>query len=46
LRASRPDALGLAYQGFALGEVLGRQPPSGPLILLGDRPCKVKPGGK
>jgi hypothetical protein len=36
-RASRPDALGLAYRGFVLGEVLGRRPPSGPLILPGDR---------
>jgi hypothetical protein len=41
-RASRPDALGLAYQGFVVGEVLGRRPPSGPLTLLGDRTSKVK----
>ena len=27
-RASRPDALGLAYQGLVLGEVQGRQPSS------------------
>jgi predicted RecB family nuclease len=45
-RASRPDALGLACQGLVLGEVQGRQPPSGTLILLGDRACKVKLTGK
>jgi predicted RecB family nuclease len=45
-RASRPDALGLAYQGLVLGEVQGRQPSSGTLILLGDRPSKVKLAGK
>src|SRR6516165_5899591 len=45
-RASRSDVLGLAYQGLVLGEVQGRQPPSGTLILLGDRPCKVKLAGK
>ncbi|MFI5387199.1 MAG: IS66 family transposase [Fimbriimonadales bacterium] len=45
-RASRPDVLGLAYQGLVLGEVQGRQPSSGTLILLGDRPCKVKLAGK
>ena len=28
-RASRPDTLGLAYQGLVLGEVQGRQPSSG-----------------
>jgi predicted RecB family nuclease len=45
-RASWPDTLGLAYQGLVLGEVQGRQPPSGTLILLGDRPSKVKLAGK
>lgn len=45
-RASRQDILGLAYQGFVLGEVQGRQPPPGTLVLLGDRPCKVKMAGK
>ena len=45
-RASRPDALGLAYQGLVLGEVQGRQPSSGTLVLLGDRPGKVKLAGK
>lgn len=41
-RASRPDALGLAYQGLVLGEVQGSQPSSGTLVLLGDRSSKVK----
>lgn len=41
-RVSRPDALGLAYQGFVLGEVQGRQPASATLVLLGDRPSQVK----
>jgi predicted RecB family nuclease len=45
-RASRPDALGLAYQGLVLGEVQGRQPSSGTLVLLDDRPCRVKLAGK
>ena len=45
-RASRPDALGLAYQGLVLGEVQGRQPSSGTLVLVGDRPSKVKLAGK
>jgi predicted RecB family nuclease len=45
-RASRPDTLGLAYQGFVLGEVQGRQPSSGTVVLLGDRPGKVKLAGK
>jgi predicted RecB family nuclease len=45
-RASRPDAVGLAYQGLVLGEVQGRQPSSGTLVLLGDRPGKVKLAGK
>jgi predicted RecB family nuclease len=45
-RASRPDALGLAYQGLVLGEVQGRQPSSGTLVLLGDRSGKVKLSGK
>jgi predicted RecB family nuclease len=41
-RASRRDVLGLAYQGLVLGEVQGRQPSSGTLVLAGDRPTKVK----
>ena len=45
-RASRSDTLGLAYQGFVLGEIQGRQPSSGTLVLLGDRRCKVKLVGK
>jgi predicted RecB family nuclease len=45
-RASRPDVLGLAYQGLVLGEVQGRQPSLGTLVLLGDRPSKVKLVGK
>lgn len=45
-RVSRPDALGLAYQGFVLGEVQGRQPASATLVLLGDRPSKVKLASK
>jgi hypothetical protein len=32
-RASRPDTLGLAYQGLVLGEVQGRQPSLGTLVL-------------
>jgi hypothetical protein len=39
-RASRPDTLGLAYQGLALGELQGRQPSSGTLVLFGNRPGK------
>lgn len=45
-RASRPDTLGLAYQGLVLGEVQGRLPSSGTLVLLGDRRSKVKLVGK
>ncbi len=45
-RASRPDTLGLAYQGLVLGEVQGRQPSSGTLVLLDDRRGKVKLVGK
>jgi predicted RecB family nuclease len=45
-RASRPDALGLVYQGLVLGEVQGRPPSSGTLVLLGNRPSKVKLAGK
>ena len=45
-RVSRPDALGMAYQGFVLGEVQGRQPSFGTLVMLGDRPSKVKLAGK
>jgi predicted RecB family nuclease len=41
-RASRPDTLGLAYQGFVLGEVQRRLPAFGTLVLLGDRTSKVK----
>ncbi len=41
-RASRPDTLGLAYQGLVLGEAQGRQPASGTLIRLGSHPCKVQ----
>lgn len=40
-RVARPDALGLVYQGLVLGEVQGRQPSSGTLVLVGDRPSKV-----
>ena len=45
-RASRSDALGLAYQGLVIGEVQGRQPSSGTLVLVGDRPGKVKLASK
>src|SRR5258708_7115782 len=45
-RASRPDALGLAYQGLVLGEGQGRPPSSGTLVLLGDRPINVKLAGR
>jgi predicted RecB family nuclease len=45
-RALRSDALSLAYAGLVLGEVQGRQPPLGTLVLLGDRPSKVKLAGK
>jgi predicted RecB family nuclease len=45
-RASRPDTFGLAYQGVVLGELQGRQPAAGRLVLLGDRPIKVKLAGK
>jgi predicted RecB family nuclease len=45
-RASRPDALGLVYQGLVLGEVQGRPSSSGTLVLLGNRPSKVKLAGK
>jgi predicted RecB family nuclease len=45
-RASRPDTLGLAYQGIVLGELQGRQPSSGTLVLFGNRPGKVKLAGK
>jgi predicted RecB family nuclease len=41
-RASRTDALGLAYQAFVLGEVQSRLPASGTLVLLGDQLSKVK----
>ena len=45
-RASRTDALGLAYQGLVLGEVQGRQPASGTLIRLGGHPSKVQLASK
>ena len=41
-RASRTDAIGLAYRGLVLGDVQGRQPSAGTLVRLGVRPCKVK----
>lgn len=45
-RASRSDIVGLTYQGVVLGEVQGRQPSSGTLVLLGDCPSKVNLVGK
>jgi predicted RecB family nuclease len=45
-RATRPDALGLAYQGLVLGEAQGRQPSSGTLVLLDGRTSKVSLAGK
>jgi predicted RecB family nuclease len=45
-RASRPDALGLTYHGLVLGEVQGRLPSSGTLVLLGGHASKVKFAGK
>jgi predicted RecB family nuclease len=45
-KASRPDTIGLAYQGLVLGEMQGRRPSSGTLVLLGDRPSKVNLAGK
>jgi predicted RecB family nuclease len=45
-RPSRSDIVGLAYQGLVLGEVQGRQPSSGTLVLLGDCPSKVNLVGK
>lgn len=45
-RASRPDALGLAYQGLVLGEAQGRLPSSGTLVLLDDRSSKANLAGK
>lgn len=45
-RASRTDALGLAYQGLVLGDVQGRQPASGTLIRLGGHPSKVQLASK
>lgn len=41
-RASRTDALGLAYECLVLGEVQGRQPASGTLIRMGGHSSKVK----
>jgi predicted RecB family nuclease len=41
-RASRADAVGLAYRGLVLGEMQGRLPASGTLVRLGGRPYKVK----
>ena len=45
-RETRSQVLGLAYVGLVLGEVQGRQPASGTLVRLGDRPSKVKLAGK
>jgi predicted RecB family nuclease len=45
-RPSRTDALGLAFQGLVLGELQGRQPSSGTLVLFGDRPSKISLAGK
>jgi predicted RecB family nuclease len=45
-RAARPDTFGLAYEALVLGEVQGREPSSGTLVLLNDRPVKVKLAGK
>lgn len=45
-RASRTDALGLAYQGLVLSDVQGRLPVSGTLIRLGGHPSKVRLTGK
>jgi predicted RecB family nuclease len=41
-RASRTDALGLAYQSLVLSEVQGRQPAWGTLVRLGGHPSKVQ----
>jgi predicted RecB family nuclease len=41
-RASRTDALCLAYQSLVLSEVQGRQPASGTLVRLGGHPSKVQ----
>src|SRR5262249_20168747 len=41
-----PDTLGLAFHGLVLGEVQGRLPSSGTLILLGGHASKVKLAGK
>ena len=41
-RASRTDALGLAYQSLVLSEVQGRQPVSGTLIRMGGHPSKLQ----
>jgi len=45
-RPSRADFLGLAYQGLVLGEVQGRAPASGTLVLLGDRTSRAKLAAK
>ena len=45
-RPSKADGVALVYRGLVLGEAQGRLPASGTLVLLGNRPCKVKLGGK
>lgn len=45
-QGTKSQVLGLAYVGLVLGEVQGRQPSSGTLVLLGDRPSKAKLAGK
>ena len=45
-RASRTDALDLAYQCLVLSEVQSRQPASGTLIKLGGHSCKVQLASK
>jgi predicted RecB family nuclease len=45
-RAATTDILGLAYEGFVVGEVQGRLPTSGTLVLLGGGPSKVKLAAK
>src|SRR5438094_4277362 len=45
-RASKADTLGLAYQGLVLSEVQGRLPVTGTLVVVGDRPAKVKLAAK
>src|SRR5262249_688887 len=45
-RAATTDILGLAYESFVLGEVQRRLPAAGTLVLLDDRPSKVKLAAK